>query len=50
MTARVVAREQAIPTLEAETILQELQGILLEVEDEVSTELDVETLDADVDA
>jgi len=49
MTARIMAREQEIPVLEAETILQELQEILLDVEDEVSTELDIEALDADVD-
>ena len=45
MTARIMAREQEIPVLEAETILQE---ILLDVEDEISMDLDIETLDADV--
>jgi hypothetical protein len=49
MTARIMAREQEIPVLEAETILQELQEILLDVEDEISTEIDIEALDADVD-
>ncbi|ERH09612.1 MAG: hypothetical protein J07HX64_01373 [halophilic archaeon J07HX64] len=49
MNARIMAREQEIPVLEAETILQELQELLLDVEDEVSTNLDIEALDADVD-
>jgi len=49
MNARIMAREQEIPVLEAETILQELQEILLDVEDDISTELDIEALDADVD-
>jgi len=49
MTARIMAREQGIPVLEAETILQEIQEILLAVEDEISTALDLEALDADVD-
>ena len=49
MTARIMAREQEIPVLEAETILQELREIIVDVEDDISTELDIEALDADVD-
>jgi hypothetical protein len=49
MTARIMAREQEIPVLEAETILQELQEIIVDVEDDISTDLDIEALDADVD-
>lgn len=49
MTAQIMAREQEIPVLEAETILQELQEIILDVEKEVSTSLDIEALDAEVD-
>ncbi|MFT4923805.1 MAG: hypothetical protein ACI8XM_003036 [Haloarculaceae archaeon] len=44
-----MARDQEIPVLEAETILQELQEIIVDVEDDISTELDIEALDADVD-
>jgi division protein CdvB (Snf7/Vps24/ESCRT-III family) len=44
-----MAREQEIPVLEAETILEELQELLLGVEDEISTDLDIETLDTAVD-
>lgn len=47
--ARIMAREQDIPVLEAETILQELQEIILEVEPDISTSLDIEALDAEVD-
>lgn len=49
MNARIMAREQDIPVLEAETILQELQEIILEVEGDGRTELDIEALDAEVD-
>lgn len=49
MNARIMAREQEIPVLEAETILDELQEILLDVEDESLTQLDIEALDAAVD-
>ena len=47
--ARLLAREQDIPVLEAETILQELREIILEVEPDVDEPLDVEELDAAVD-
>ncbi len=49
MNARIMAREQEIPVLEAETILQELQEIPLDVEDESLTQLDIEALDAAVE-
>ena len=49
MNARIMARERDIPVLEAETILQELQEIMLEAEPEVSTSLNIEELDAAVD-
>jgi len=49
MNARIMAREQDIPVLEAETILQELQEIILESEPGISTSLDIEELDAAVD-
>ena len=49
MNARIMAREQEIPVLEAETILQELQEIVLEAEPDISTSLDIEELDAAVD-
>jgi hypothetical protein len=44
-----MAREQDIPVLEAETILQELQEIILEAEPDISTSLDIEELDTTVD-
>ena len=44
-SARLLAREQGVPVLEAETILQELREIILEVEPEVDESLDVEELD-----
>ena len=49
MNARIMAREQDIPVLEAETILQELQEIILETEPDTATNLDIEELDAAVD-
>jgi hypothetical protein len=49
MNARIMAREQDIPVLEAETILQELQEIILEAEPDISTSPDIEELDAAVD-
>ena len=49
MNARIMAREQEIPVLEAETILQELQEIILEAEPGISTSLDIEELDSAVD-
>ncbi|GCF15927.1 transcriptional regulator [Haloarcula mannanilytica] len=49
MNARIMAREQELPVLEAETILQELQEVIIETEPDVSTNLDIEELDAAVD-
>lgn len=49
MNARIMAREQEVPVLEAETILQELQEIILEAEPDISTSLNIEELDAAVD-
>jgi len=49
MNARIMAREQEIPVLEAETILQELQEIILDAEPDISTSLDIDELDAAVD-
>jgi len=47
--ARVMAREEDIPVLEAETVLQVLREIVLEVEPNVEDELDLEELDAAVE-
>lgn len=49
MTARIMAREQDITVLEAETILQELREVLRDVEPEVTDDLDLAELDATVD-
>ncbi|QAU14487.1 transcriptional regulator TrmB (plasmid) [Halorubrum sp. BOL3-1] len=49
MNARIMAREQDIPVLETETILQELQEIILEAEPDISTSVDIEELDATID-
>jgi len=49
MNARIMARGQDIPVLEAETILQELQEIILEAEPDISASLDIEELDSTVD-
>jgi hypothetical protein len=48
--ARLMARDLNIPVLEAETILQELRGIIQEVEPESAAEVDLDELDAAVDA
>lgn len=50
MTARIMAREQDITVLEAETILQELRDILQRIEPDADTEIDLDGLDAAVDA
>ena len=50
MTARVLAREQEIPVLEAETILQELREVILDVEPELEEAPDIDALDVAVDA
>jgi hypothetical protein len=49
MNARIMAQEQDIPVLEAETILQELQEIILDAEHDISMSLDIDELDAAVD-
>jgi hypothetical protein len=49
MNARIVAREQDIPVLEAETILQELRDVLLDVDPGLEASPDVDELDAAVD-
>jgi len=49
MNARIMAREQDISVLEAETILQELHEIILEAEPDISTSVDIEELDATID-
>ncbi|WP_089816010.1 DUF7437 domain-containing protein [Halomicrobium zhouii] len=48
-SARVMAREEGIPVLEAETILQELRDIVLSVEPALSDEPHLEAFDAAVD-
>jgi hypothetical protein len=49
MNARIMAREQDIPVLEAETMLQELQEIILDAESDIPTSPDLDDLDATVD-
>jgi len=49
MNARIMAREQDIPVLEAETILQELRDVLLDVEPDREQSPDIEELEAEVD-
>jgi hypothetical protein len=49
MNARIMAREQDIPVLEAETMLQELQEIILATEPDTDTSHDIKELDAAVD-
>jgi hypothetical protein len=48
-SARIMAREQDLPVLEAETILQELRDVLLDVEPDLEASLDVDALDAAVE-
>ena len=49
MNARTMAREQELPVLEAETVLQELRAVLLEVEPEIAEDVDPDELDAAVE-
>jgi DNA-binding Lrp family transcriptional regulator len=49
MNARIVAREQDIPVLEAETILQELRDVLMDVDPDLEETPEVEGLDAAVE-
>lgn len=46
--ARLMSRELDIPVLEAETILQELRDVILDVEPELATTLDIDELDEKV--
>ena len=48
--ARLMARDLDIPVLEAETILQELREVIQEVEPESVAAIDLDKLDAAVDA
>jgi DNA-binding Lrp family transcriptional regulator len=49
MNARITAREQDLPVLEAETILQEMRDVLLDVDPDLEESPDVDELDAAVD-
>jgi sugar-specific transcriptional regulator TrmB len=49
MNARITAREQDLPVLEAETILQEMRDVLLDVDPDLEASPDVDELDAAVD-
>lgn len=49
MNARIMAREQDLPVLEAETILQEMRDVLLDVDPDLEESPDVDELDAAVD-
>jgi DNA-binding Lrp family transcriptional regulator len=49
MTARIMAREQDVTVLEAETILQELRDVIRDVDPSATEELDLDELDAAVD-
>ncbi|MFC7029362.1 hypothetical protein ACFQH8_21680 [Halomicroarcula sp. GCM10025710] len=44
-----MAREQDIPVLEAETLLQELRDVLLDVEPDREQSPDIEEVEAEVD-
>jgi sugar-specific transcriptional regulator TrmB len=50
MTARVMARELNLSVIEAETVLQELREIILTINPETQTSLDIDELDAKVEA
>lgn len=50
MTARIMARDQDITVLEAETILQELRDVLQAVEPDADTDINLDALDEAVDA
>jgi len=49
MNARIMAREQDLPVLEAETILQEMRDVLLDVDPDLEASPDVDELDAAVE-
>ncbi len=49
LSARTMAHEQDLPVLEAETILQELRDVLLDVDPDLEESPDVDELDAAVD-
>lgn len=46
---RVMAREEELPVLEAETVLQELREVVVAVEPDLEADLDLDELDATVD-
>jgi len=49
MNSRLMAREQELPVLEAETILQELRDVLIEVNPDLEESPNIDELDAAVD-
>jgi hypothetical protein len=49
LSACIMAREQDLPVLEAETILQEMRDVLLNVAPDPEQSPDVDELDAAVD-
>lgn len=49
LSARTMAHEQDLPVLEAETILQDLRDVLLDVDPDLEESPDVDELDAAVD-
>jgi hypothetical protein len=49
MNARIMAREQDLPVLEAETVLQELRAVLLEVDPDLEENPDIDELDVATD-
>jgi len=49
MNSRIMAREQALPVLEAETILQELRDVLLDVDPDLEENPNVDKLDVAID-
>ena len=48
MTSRIMARELDLSVLEAETILQELREIIVDVEPDAQDDLDLDAIDAEV--
>jgi len=48
MNARIMAREQDLPVLEAETIMQELRDVLLDVDPDLEEHPDIDELDTAV--
>lgn len=48
MTSRIMARECGLSVLEAETILQELRDIIVDIEPDLQDDLDLDTVDTRV--